>query len=215
MKKLVIIGAGDLGKEVSWLVSDLSKAGEEVELVGFVDDDPKKHSLQIYGFKVLGSLSWLEDKADEFLAVLAVGDIFSKKNIVKQMHRAGIKFYTLIHPQVIKAENVKIGEGSIIFPGVVLSVNVKVGKFVLLNPGITLSHDVEIGDWTLVGAGVHLAGGVKVGKECELGTSASAIPRVQIADRVILGAGAVAIRNLPEGVVAVGVPAKVIKERTD
>ena len=40
MKKLVIMGAGGLGREVAQYVKDINLKQPEYELLGFIDDDP-------------------------------------------------------------------------------------------------------------------------------------------------------------------------------
>jgi hypothetical protein len=47
----------------------------------------------------------------------------------------------------------------------------------------------------------------------QVGIGACAIPGVRIGERTIVGAGAAVVTDIPDDVVAVGVPAKVIKRR--
>lgn len=211
-KKVVIIGAGGLGRETIWLLRDLIRAGEKIELAGFIDDAQEKIGTQVSGLKVIGDTKWLMQRLDKFEPVLAVGQIHARKRLAEKLGAQGAKFRTIIHPQTSCAPDATIGEGSIVFPQVVISTKVKIGKFVLLNPGITISHDVEIGDYCLIGSGAHFAGGVKVGAESEIGTGANLIPLVKVGSRTIVGAGAVVIKDLPDKIVAVGVPARVVKK---
>ncbi len=211
MKKVVIIGAGCLGRETLWLVRDLIRAGARIEPLGFVDDDPGKAGKNIMGLKVLGPIRWLERPRKNLEAVLAVGEIKVKRGLALKLKKRGLKFITLIHPTAVFSEDAVIGEGSIIFPGVVMSAQVRIGRFVLLNPGITLSHDVQIGDWSLIGSGAHFAGQARVGAGCEIGTGANVIPQKTIGDWCVVGAGACVISDLPARTVSVGVPARVIK----
>jgi len=213
LKKVVIVGAGGLGRETLWLLRDQIRGGEKTEIAGFIDDAREKIGAKIAGLKVLGNSRWLMERLEEFEVVLAVGEINAKKRLAEKLQGQGAKFRTVIHPQVNCSPDASVGEGTIIFPQVALSANVRVGKFVLLNPGITLSHDVEIGDYSLIGSGAHLAGAVKVGEECEIGTGANLIPRVKVGAGTIIGAGATVLKDLPANVVAVGVPARVIKAR--
>jgi acetyltransferase-like isoleucine patch superfamily enzyme len=39
------------------------------------------------------------------------------------------------------------------------------------------------------------------------------LPRVHIGDRTVVGAGAVVVKNLPDEVVAIGVPARIHRQR--
>ena len=42
MKNIVIIGAGDLGKELVWLIEDINKVRPTYLILGFLDDDLSK-----------------------------------------------------------------------------------------------------------------------------------------------------------------------------
>ena len=42
MKNIVIIGAGDLGKEVVWMIEDINKRKPTYLIMGFLDDDVEK-----------------------------------------------------------------------------------------------------------------------------------------------------------------------------
>jgi acetyltransferase-like isoleucine patch superfamily enzyme len=55
--------------------------------------------------------------------------------------------------------------------------------------------------------------GIVLGDDVWLGAGAKVLDGVRIGSRVAVGAGAVVTQDLPDGVVAVGVPARVLRER--
>jgi acetyltransferase-like isoleucine patch superfamily enzyme len=55
--------------------------------------------------------------------------------------------------------------------------------------------------------------GITLGDDEWLGAGAKVLDGVKIGSRVAVGAGAVVTSDLPDGVVAVGVPARVVRER--
>ena len=57
--------------------------------------------------------------------------------------------------------------------------------------------------------GAHLAGDVHVGKRSWIGIGACVIQQVRIGSDVTVGAGAALIQDLPDGITAVGVPARI------
>jgi acetyltransferase-like isoleucine patch superfamily enzyme len=65
----------------------------------------------------------------------------------------------------------------------------------MMEQGVYSEDPVVIGDDVWLGAGAMVLDGVKIGKGC------------------IVGAGAVVTKNLPDYAVAVGVPAKILKNR--
>ena len=60
-------------------------------------------------------------------------------------------------------------------------------------------------------AHVDVGGGAHFETGCYLGTKATVIQGIRVGAYSTLGAGAVAVRDIPAGCTAVGVPAKVIK----
>ena len=67
MKNIVIIGAGDLGKEVVWLIEDINKRNPSYLILGFLDNDPEKIGKEFYGYKVLGN-----DETLEHIAIVGI-----------------------------------------------------------------------------------------------------------------------------------------------
>ena len=55
-------------------------------------------------------------------------------------------------------------------------------------------------------------GDVKVGENTWIGANATVRPRVSIGKNTIIGAGAVVVNDIPDNAVAVGVPAKIIRD---
>jgi len=51
-----------------------------------------------------------------------------------------------------------------------------------------------------------------IGKRCFIGANAIIMPALTIGDNVIVGAGAVVTKNVPNGCIVAGNPARIIKE---
>ena len=58
--------------------------------------------------------------------------------------------------------------------------------------------------------GARLAGEVQMGGRSWIGIGASVIQQIRIGADVTVGAGAAVVHNLPDGVTAAGVPARVL-----
>ena len=57
--------------------------------------------------------------------------------------------------------------------------------------------------------------GIKIGKNCWIGAKVTVLDGVEIGDNCVVAAGAVITKNMPANAVIGGVPAKIIKMRTD
>lgn len=53
---------------------------------------------------------------------------------------------------------------------------------------------------------------VHIGKNCWIGANAVILPGITIGDNVVVGAGSVVTKNLPDNVVAVGNPCRILRE---
>lgn len=103
--------------------------------------------------------------------------------------------------------------------GVVIGRGAKIGAgFVLQHPvGIVINGTVQIGERCVLQSGVTLgAHSIEdrstptVGDGCSIGSGAKLIGGISIGSGVSIGANAVVITDLPDGVTAVGVPARIL-----
>lgn len=127
-----------------------------------------------------------------------------------------------------------IGEGCYIEPP--LHANwggrhVRFGNHVYANFGLTLVDDtyIYVGDNVMFGPNVIVATGthpilpelrkeeyqfnlpVFIGNNCWIGAGAIILPGVKIGDNTVIGAGSVVTKDIPENVVAVGNPCRVLR----
>lgn len=211
MKKLYILGAGGLGREVLWHVQNNSVLLKEYELIGFLDDlDPSFR--EVNGIQVLGNSSVLLNSKEEIGVIIAIGCRYTRKEKFEKLKgNKKILFPNMIAENIKLSETVKIGIGNILLNDVSLSVNIEIGDFNLIYLKSVLTHDVKLGNYISMYSGAILSGSVQVGDLCELGSGAIVIPDINIASETIIGAGAVVIKDTEGKETIVGVPAKKIK----
>jgi sugar O-acyltransferase (sialic acid O-acetyltransferase NeuD family) len=212
MQKLVIYGAGGLGREVK---SMLHQSTQEFDLIGFLDDGLAAGS-SIAGVPVLGNSDWLSNCPSDIQIVLAIGNPRVKHQVWQQINSKGaVKFATLIHQRSIiqDKDSVHIGMGSIIGAGVVLTTGITVHNHVLINLNVTIGHDTIVGDCCSIMPNASLAGEVQLGQRVMIGSGANIINRIKIGDDAIVGAGSVVNHAIKAGATAVGIPARSIKQQ--
>ncbi|MGC8453742.1 MAG: acetyltransferase [Cylindrospermopsis raciborskii] len=206
MEKIVIIGAGGLGREIfSWL----STPSLEYQVVGFVDDNLNQLDNCKYPCKILSSIEEYVP-ANGTLHVLAIMNPATKKKVVEKLERKNCDFLTFIHPSCIIGHNVKVGEGCVITPNCILTADIKIGRFVFLNTSTTLGHDVSIGDYVSVNGKVEISGGVVLGSEVLVGSRAVILPKRKIVSGAVIGAGSVVLTHVNKAVTVFGNPAREI-----
>ncbi|MDC7995698.1 NeuD/PglB/VioB family sugar acetyltransferase [Altibacter sp. HG106] len=208
MKKLAIIGAGDLGQLIAHMAKDA------FEVVGYFDDT-KNVGETIYNIPVLGSVAEIELQfQQETFDCLSVGigyKHFGFRKMIFERFLNHIPFANVIHDSSFIDASCELGEGLVIFPGCVIDQYAQLGNNVLLNAGCTIAHHSRVKEHSFLSPRVALAGFVSVGSCCNLGINTSVIDNITIADYVQTGGGAVVIDSLKNSGLYVGVPAKFIK----
>lgn len=213
LKKVVVIGAGGFGREVIEIFKDLNSISEEWDVLGFIDDTVSLWGKEINGKPVIGGLDWLIENREDVGCVIAIGDPHSKKIVADRLEQHEIIYYNAIHPSVIKSEFVKLGKGVIICAGVILTVNITIGDHVCINLNSTIGHDAVIGNYCSIMPNVAINGNDIIGKLSYIGAGATIIEKIKIGVNSTIGAGAVVVRDTPDNVISVGVPARVIKNK--
>ena len=90
--------------------------------------------------------------------------------------------------------------------------HITIGNNVTFGPRVhVLAHDAS----TKVFLGYTRVANVKIGSNVFIGAHSIVLPGVTIGDNVIIGAGSIVSRNIPSDSVALGSPAKVVKQLSD
>ncbi len=92
-----------------------------------------------------------------------------------------------------------------------------IGEHTLIGGGCYiggLQHNFSDPDKLIIDQGVNDRGGVRIGRDCWLGAHIMINDGVTIGDGCVIGSGSVVTRDIPAYSVAVGSPAKVIRQRS-
>lgn len=211
MEKMVIVGAGGLGREVQWLIERVNGNKKYWEIAGYIDDGISEGT-EIGGYKVLGDTEYLSSVDHKLAVVCAIGNAYVRKEVISRIiHNRQLSFPNLIDPKVEYHFETKMGKGNVICVGTSMTVGVKMEDFNIINPRCTLGHDVSLESFVTIYPGANISGNVRLKSCCELGTGAQVIQGLTIGESTFVGAGAVVVRSLPEKCTAVGIPAVPIK----
>lgn len=217
MKKFIIFGAGGFISCIFDLIH--AQDGKVYKIYQNVPEIIKEGKLSLqdrvnllgYNVEIFDSLNsfQLEDNCHYVLGFVTV----QKYKLVSELkEKYGITLSNLIHPTAFIGPNVYIGEGVNILPRVIVDANAYLDDFCTLNKGSIVGHEVKVGKFSLISPGTILAGGTKIGTHCLLGMNTSIIEGREIGDCSIIGAGSMVNKNIKEGSIAYGNPAKVIRE---
>ena len=112
---------------------------------------------------------------------------------------------------IVLGDHVNIGFHSEIFSGSSVTVG-RHGLFAAYSYVVGGGHAFERAEVPVL-AQERTSRGVVVGENVWLGTGAKVLDGVTLGDNVVVGANAVVAEDIPEGSVAVGVPARVVRRR--
>lgn len=211
MIQVVGIGAGGHAKILVELLMEMGG----YDLVGFTDPDQTRWGGSLMGYPILGGDSELPALRAKGVqaAFIGVGAVSSagtrlRARLFREALALGFEMPTLVHPRAVVSPSAKLGPGSVVMGGAVVNTAACVGANATIYSGAVIEHDSVIGDHVHLSPGVQLAGGVIVEEGAFLGIGASIIQGVRIGAWATVGAGAVVLADIPDGVVAVGVPAR-------
>lgn len=207
MKKIIIVGAGGLGRMIySWLPDFLDGCSEPM---GFISD--RLDMLEGYNYDV-PIISTIEEyqPEDDHVLVMAIADPKAKLTVAEVLEKRGANFLSLIHPTAIIGKNVILGKGCIICPRAVLTCDISIGDFVMLNIGVTIGHDAVIDHGCTINSHSDVTGNVQLGRGVFLGSHAVITPNMRVRDFATIGAGSVVVRQVKSRTTVFGIPAKQI-----
>lgn len=207
MKKLIIIGAGGMGRSVYNIAIKSIGFQEDFIVRGFLDDNLK--SLDNFnGYPpVLNTIDDYTIEPDDVF-VSSIGNVGQKKETIQKILGKNGKFITLLHKDAFIDSNAIIGIGSIIAPLARVGADTTIGVHCLIQAFSTIGHDSTVGDLTRIDSHVTIVGGVIVGKEVIIHSGAIINHKVTIEDKAIVGAASFVIRRVKSHTTVYGNPAK-------
>ena len=215
MQRIFVIGPGPQARAIP----DLVNACGDMELLGYVDVANERRFLKgdaarlpVYDGEQFPSE--LRVKLGEFAVIVTVDRKGIRQKVIEQIKESGLPVANIIHPTAVVSPSARLGRGILMLPGVVIGPGASIGNHVIINSAATVDHDSVIEDDVIISPGVHLAGYVVVKSGTLIGIGACSVPGVTIGSNCLIGAGAVVTADIPDNVVAAGVPARVIRSQS-
>lgn len=207
-KKLVIVGAGGLGRIVHDVLSNDVKVAEEFSLHGFLDTRVDLVLPPELACPILGSPLEYQPQPDEMF-IPAVGNPKWRRDLLAPLIAKGAGFYSYTRQASVAARS-RIGRGVFLTPGSVLSTDCVIGDFTYVDTYAILGHDVRVGEHCTIGAMSFLAGGVKVEDGVGIHPRATIAKGITLGHGSTIGIGSVVVKDVPAQVTVFGNPARII-----
>jgi acetyltransferase EpsM len=206
VERRFIIGAGAQGR----VILEIWRAQHPDGAFAFLDDGPGLVGQERHGAPIAGPVAALP-AGDE--AVIAIGHNLTRMKIAAAAGAA--RWGQPVHPSAVVSPSAQVGPGTVIAAGAVVNTEARLGAHVVVNTGVLVEHDCVVEDGASLSPGVCMGGRVVIGAGAFLSVGVTLAPRITIGAGTVVGAGAVVVADLPPGVLAYGVPARVQRPLRD
>lgn len=115
-----------------------------------------------------------------------------------------------VNAGIVIEDNVDIGANSVICYG--CEEDTLIEEHCWIGHQCLVGHDAKIRKGSIICSGVSILGHVEIGENCYIAPRTVIRNRMKIGKNTIIGLGSVVTRNIPENVVAYGIPCKVIRK---
>ena len=211
---LCIYGCGGLGAEVAELSKQINEQlhrWDEIIFLYDYGDITEKYGHKVYSPEAL--LSKVPQK--ELEAIVAVGEPYDRMKLLDKLDRLGINLTTLVHPGVHIPGSTVIERGTIVGQYAFISVNITIGENTLIQNSCSIGHDTRIGKCSVISAFDTIAGKCCIGDLTYIAPSVAVKDRISIGTGSIIGMGSTVQRDIPDNVIAIGNPARPMKNNDE
>ena len=212
---LGIYGSGGLGREVYELALSINDKYSKWKEIVFVDDAAdtinSPRDLPVYTYSELKKHFSTENI--EFC--IAIGEPYFRKKIFDNLINDEMKLATLIHPDVDIPKSTSIGEGTIICKYVSITCDISIGQNVYIHPMACIGHDAIIKENSVVSSFVDIPGECNIGSCTYLAINVILKQGITVGNNSIIGMGSVVYNHIPNGVIAIGNPARPMKKNEE
>jgi sugar O-acyltransferase (sialic acid O-acetyltransferase NeuD family) len=206
MQNILIYGTGGQAK----VTYDAVLSQGLYRAAGFVVDDYEVEpgqtflGLPIYHFKQLDQVS--ANGTQHF--IVGIGDNLTRRAKHEAMVARGFQPVTIIHSSANIGRFGQIGPGTLICAGTTIDPDVQIGEGTIVNGGAMIGHESRLGSFMHHGPGAIVAGDCRVGDHVLIGIGAMILSRLTVGNNAFVAAGAVVTKHVPEGMMAIGMPAR-------
>jgi len=202
MRKWYIYGAGGFGKEALDILSTMQMSGDWS--IEFVVDEVVKGN--VLGIPVT---AWNDNLVGR--VTIGLGEPAVRHKLLDKLESSSLEVSSVISAYSFVSAKALVGKGSIIAPFSSIQATANISQNVAVNTMAIVGHDVEVGASAVLSSQVNLGGGVRVGERTFVGMGSLVREGVTIGSETIIGMGSVVYKDIPDGVIAMGNPARVVK----
>lgn len=209
---LVILGAGDLAREIYATCLEPHTSWESHRPVAFVDDDTSKTGSTLYETPIWSWELLSRHTSENLKFICAVGTSAGRRAMISRLlrERQNVEFGNVVHKSSVIMPRVVLGAGTYVAANATIAISSEVGEHVVINQNVSIGHDCRIGPRCIVSPGCILSGRTQVGSDSFLGSGSITYPGAQIGEGCTISAHGVVARRLKDGKKAIAKPSVMV-----
>lgn len=205
-----VYGCGGFGVEtMDILLNAMRRGSERPHRLAFLVDAPTRG--EVIGLPVVA----VGHHVVGAKVTIAVGEPADRAMLWTKVGELGLKPATIVSPDAFVSSHAQLAEGVIIAPHASIQATAQVGRNVAINTAAILGHDVVAEEHCVLSSMANLGGGVVVGALAYVGMGALIKERLRIGRAAIVGMGSVVHADVPDDMIALGNPARVVRRNED
>jgi sugar O-acyltransferase (sialic acid O-acetyltransferase NeuD family) len=207
--KLVIYGAGGHGCGLLRLSKRINNSDNRWDEILFADDvifEKFVMEHRVFPFAEISKFF----TADEVEFVIGIGEPTHRRMLAERIKKVG---YDFTDPIVYDKENLEystFGKGVVAGVNSNVGINATIAENVYIGNNASIGHDSIIGTLSFICRGVAVGGCSIIGEGVFIGINATICDHIKIGNNAVVSAGACVIKDVPEGMIAMGNPARII-----
>jgi sugar O-acyltransferase (sialic acid O-acetyltransferase NeuD family) len=194
---IVVVGAGGVGRE---FLDTASAAGHRV--TAFADD--ALAGAQVRGLAVLRP----DEVPPGSSYLIGIADPDVRRRLVDLLDGRRCVAATVVHPTAVVGPETGLAEGCVVMGHAYVSSSVSIAAHCQVQYTASVGHDCTFAARVTVLPGAHVSGSVRIEEGATVGSGAVVLQGLRVGAGAFVGAGAVVTRDVPDGSVVVGNPAR-------
>jgi sugar O-acyltransferase (sialic acid O-acetyltransferase NeuD family) len=206
-KRAVIFGAGTYGQVYSKYLE------EYYEILGYIDDNNLLNGTTVGQYSVLGNINFLFNSISKDVAVFVpIGNNTVRVNLLSKIASKGYEIPSFIHKTVIMDTTVELGKAIYILPSSNIMPFSKIQDYTMISMGVNIAHHVNIEKGCFFSQGVNIGASIYIKEYAYFGIGSTVMTGVSsVGKSALIGAGTLIIKNVPDEVVMIGNPGKILR----
>ena len=185
---------------------------DEIEIVGYLDDDLMKHGNLYFGYKVLGSFKDLNKIIKKYnVNSFAIGLADHRQMLIRSyVYSICNNFESLpinsIHEKAIITKDSTLGCGAFLMPNVYVGIGTKIGYNSSIHVGVSIAEDCQIGNNVMIAGNSFIGGQAIIGDNVYIGPGSVISSGAKIGSNTIIGGGSFVTKGVSDDKFAFGNP---------